>query len=101
MSRFSPLIDRFDFMKHETTVAVTFGFLRLNGFLEYNVKWDDFVSIISNYITYKHNNIKVIANKTTIHAFDDNLRVKCIDSLNKQFIVAVTDATPQMYVTFN
>ena len=94
-------IDPFDFMESETTTAVTFGYLRKNGFLEYNVKWDDLANIILKYLNNNESNIKIVSQNYSINAFDDG-RVKYIDCLNKRFFVAVTDSSrnPQMYVFF-
>ena len=81
-------VDRFDFMTKETTVVVIFGYLRKNGYLDYNVKWDDLIDIILKYINNEKNNIKIYQNNENI-TLADGYSINMIDALNKQLIVAI------------
>ena len=47
---FSSPLPNFEFMNRHTAVTLAFGYFRLNDFFGYNVKCDDFISIISKYI---------------------------------------------------
>ena len=97
----SSCIDGFDFMTNETTIAIIFGYLRKNGYLDYNVKWDDLIDIILKYINNKKNNIEIHPNNENIKLVD-GYSINMIDSLNKQFIVAIHRGSnsPALYVNF-
>ena len=76
----------FDFINRQTAISVIVGYFRLCGLLEFNIKCDDLINIISKYIN--ENEIKVDNDKNIhIDPFDNN-RVNTMDCLDKQFIVA-------------
>ena len=79
-------LELFDFMSAGTTTAVIFGYFRKQRFLTYNIKCDDFVSIISKYLIYPI--IKIGKNNQTINAFDSK-KIDFISASNKQLVFAI------------
>ena len=80
--------DLLDFATPRSIAIVIVGCFRQYGFFEYNVKCDDFINIIKNYIN-NYKNITIGKNNTEI-SLDNNLSgISMVDSLNKNFIVAV------------
>ena len=84
----SSSLDVFDFMADNTTSIVIFGYFRKNGFLEYKIKHDDFISIIKKYIVQKYN-VKIGKNNIYIDPFKDDTVSYCnfADIISKQFSI--------------
>ena len=84
-------INPFDFLNHESTIALIQGYFKNSGFLGYKVRMDDFIAIIYKYIF--DNEIISIENNYNhkrIQRFSMN-PIYYIDALNKQFIIAGSD----------
>ena len=83
----------FDFMSSKTTIAVIFGYFRLNGLLKYNIKYDDIVNIIKKFLIEK-NIIKIDIHGECINAFDHNYAGNWFgDVVNKTFAVIGTNSS--------
>ena len=74
-------------MTRASTIALVFGYTRKHWHLEYNVKLDDFVNVISKYLAAPQ--IKVGKYHQNIDAFNEKeVRLSDIYGLNETFIVA-------------
>ena len=80
-----------DYLKVTSFVVAYF---RCFGFLDYNVKVENFVNIVSTYIA-ERDNIKFGDKSYKIDVFDDKF-VRGIDCIDENFIVVVGGA-PQYY----
>ena len=85
-----------DKLDQTTTVELINGYFRTNGFMQYGVKLDDFIKIVSNYILEKH--LKFGKNNSVINVFNQN-RIRNISCLNKNCFVAVDWADTKMFST--
>ena len=94
------IISDFEILGTTTTIAVTIGYLRKNGFFDFGVKCDDFINIISNYIIEKS---LIFGNNTKkINIFGENgSRTTQIDAMNDQFIIAINQLSKQMLSFYN
>ena len=93
----SQLLDHFDFVSGDTTIAVIYGYFRKNGLFEYSIKYDDFIAIISKYMipsTIKINKYTKCINAFNIETNDTSIIDIC--SLNKEFIVAVSQSSASL-----
>ena len=88
-----------DFMTRDEILVVVFGYFRDVGFLDYNVKSDDFVNIVSKYITEKSIKIGNPENNIRINAFKGR-SASYVDILNKQFMVACESSSSTMLSHF-
>ena len=78
-----------DFLNNSTTIALIFGYLRINLVERLNVKVDDFVDVISKYIIEQK--IKINKNYQNITIFQNPQKeVHKVAFINKQFIVAIS-----------
>ena len=96
MSTILSNVDPFDFMTHEATVAVIFGYFRRNQFLNYSIRCNDFVDIISKYIN-ANNTTKFGADNKIINLLNGK-PIKRLSALNKTFFVGISYRSRQMYV---
>ena len=83
-----------DFMDVDATIALIFGYFRKHEMLKSNVRMNDFVSIVLNYIC-DNKKIEFGDNSINITSFDGNI-VNDIDASNKQFIVGINERLKQM-----
>ena len=92
--------DVFDFCDNNAKIIIIFGYFRKNNFLSYRIKFDDFISIISSYISKTYNVVinqlgnKIIAAKPFENVFTSTTYI--CDCLNKQFAVVATRASKKM-----
>ena len=87
-------IDTFDFLNHESTIALIQGYFRNSGFLDCNIRIDDFIPIVCNYC-FDNKTINIGNNHKKIKNFCWN-GIDFIDALNKQFIIAGNADTQQL-----
>ena len=76
-----------DLMQDELIWKLIFGYFRANGFLDFKVRCDDFVSIICK-LFIANKNIEFGKNCKTINPFN-GLKISCVDAENKNFIAAI------------
>ena len=89
-------VDMLNFMDDKTSIDVVFGYFRKNGFLQFNVRIDDFVNITSKYIIGQTTStISIGKNNKHIDAF--NQRVCNMDIISKQLFIAVDDENDRMF----
>ena len=81
------------------TIVLVSGFLRANGFFDFNVRIDDFIDIILKYLAasfkFGDNLSKIETN------LFDNQNVSNIKILNENFIVAVSHNAKKMLRFFH
>ena len=74
---------------NDTTIELLcYGYFRVNGFFRYNIKLDDFINIISNYI----NEFSVKFGKDLINIdtfFKNGFRAISMDIFDKKFFIAI------------
>ena len=90
MTQVSSSVYPFEFMEHDALVTAISGYFRKCGFVEYNVKIDDFVDIISKYMAEK--TIRIDNNHNKINSFEEHLQGTeffTIYAINKNLIVVV------------
>ena len=86
-------------LTENTTIALVNGYFRTHGFFDHNVKSDDFVSIISNYLlemqlifSNNNKNINAFDKRNAFHkrnVFDkSDTRVSVIDILDENCFIA-------------
>ena len=78
--------NQLDFLDHESTIALIFGYFRNNEFLHNNIKYDDFVNIVSKY--FVEPTIKFGNNNKAIDAFNRS-RLYYITAKSKDFVVSL------------
>ena len=94
-------VNSFDFITNEATIVVVFAYLRKYGCFDFNVKWDDLITIISQYIN--DNKSVKIGEKNIFIDVNSKKRIDYIDVIDKQLIVAVETGpiSSQMYACIN
>ena len=73
-------------LTESTTIAVIIGYFRKHGFFYYNVKIDDFVNIISNYLL----EMQLIFSNNNKNDIVFDKRVTVIDILDENCFIAVS-----------
>ena len=71
-----------------TTIDLIAGYFRKYGIFEYNVRIDDFIKIVSNYIVEIH--FKFGKNNKLIEGFDESIITK-VSIINKNCFTAVSN----------
>ena len=97
MSKSFELVNFLGVMSGNSIGLLVFGYFRIQRFFEHNVRCDDFINIISKYITEKK--IKIGNNNTNVDVFDGGI-INYVDALNKQFFVANQYTNQQTYVRY-
>ena len=85
-------------MSWESTIAVICGYFRINEFLRYNVKMDEFIKIISQYLTQE---IKLV--KTNI---DKQVKLFTkipykIHTINSQFVIGIAPNNKMLSIYYD
>ena len=78
-----------DVMSFETTIAVIDWYFRINGFLDYNIKTDDFIKLIKKYISQHVQQINLTKPNNTIKLHTDDIIID-LYSVNKDFLIFIT-----------
>ena len=79
-----------DFGSKKSILRVTFGYFRINGFLD-NIKCDDIIAIISRYLV-EESILKIGKNNKAINKFDKSEKyISQIAALNKEFIIGLVN----------
>ena len=88
-----------DLLNHESTIALIFGYFRKNKLLNYGIKYDDFVRIVSKYMVEPA--IKFGNNNKSIDGFSHNdRRLYYINVHSTSFFVALDYGSKIMLSAF-
>ena len=82
----SIIVNCLDVMSWESTLAVIYGYFRINEFLGYNVKMDEFIKIIVPYLSQKIKLVKTNIDKQ-VKLFTE-IPYK-IHTINSQFVIGI------------
>ena len=82
-----------DFAPDTTTIELLcYGYLRINGFFQYNIKLDDLIHIILNYV--REFGVKIGKNSINIDTFFEHNNKSgddmSIDVFDKKFLIATS-----------